>query len=85
MNYIVMHETEAGFKSVHEAQRWIDHTYPEEKSRFRVVPLAEDDTVNKLVAEERSREVDAAYLRGMEMARKLLRLQLGLAVPGDRI
>ena len=83
--YICMEPTEFGWATRKEAQAWIDAPHNKGK-RYRVVELNEVDQEACAKAEqERREELEREYVRGLEMARRLLRLQLGLAVPDDRV
>ena len=83
--YICMEPTEFGWATRKEAQAWIDDPHNKAK-RYRVVELNEVDQEACAKAEqERRDEIEKAYIEGGAMARRLLRLQLGLAVPEDRL
>lgn len=82
--FICMEPNEIGWATREQAQEWADAPHNKGK-HFRVVEVTDCDAKACARAEqERHDELEAQYAAGMEMARRLLRLQLGLAVPGDR-
>lgn len=83
--YICMEPTEFGWATREEAQEWADAPHNKGK-RYRVVEVTDFDAkACTKVEQERREELEREYVRGLEMARRLLRLQLGLAVPEDRL
>lgn len=59
---------------------------PWEKTQFQEMMI---DTIGELVAYKQhadaaTKSYETGYIDGMEMSRRMLRLQLGLAVPGDQ-
>jgi hypothetical protein len=79
--FIAMHSSELGFDAPSEVIQWIgSQNSPVD---WRVVEIYIDEFTAFHTDNERHAELEAQYIRGMEMARKLLRLHLGLGVPGD--
>lgn len=64
-----------------EALAWQNHHDPKGE-RFKMVEVAPVDgvRVSTLLSHE---EREKAYMEGVNMTKKLMRLRLGLAVPGD--
>ena len=81
--FICMHESEAGFPDSKAAMDWLDHVHSEDRDKWRVVEISVDPVTEALIDAERAELIDAAFLRGIEHARKLLRFRLGLAVLED--
>ena len=85
--FICMHESEAGFDSSAAAMDWLDAVHAEDRSEWRVVEIKMEPVTQRLCDEKRRRrhasELEAAYLRGVEMERRRMRLRLGLGVAGD--
>jgi hypothetical protein len=84
--YIAVHSLDTGWATKEEVEAWI--LQKAEPARWRVCTmqdvtdsdLKESQAFLKLLREEKEK----SYVEGLEMARKLLRIQLGLAVPSDR-
>ena len=78
MKYTVVTQNTPVFDTLEAAQAWVDRrngAVGEKTSRVaRVLELGEELT-----------DTEKAYVEGGAMARRLLRLQLGLAVPEDRL
>jgi hypothetical protein len=81
--FICMHESEAGFDSSEEAMAWLDAIHAEDRNNWRVVEVTMEPVTQRMRDEQHASELEAAYIRGVEMERKLMRLRLGLAVAGD--
>lgn len=81
--FICMHITEAGFDSAAEAMDWLDTVHADDRDKWRVVEVTMEPVTQRIRDEHHAAELEAAYIRGVEMERKLMRLRLGLAVPGD--
>lgn len=77
MKYTVVTQHTPQFDTLEAAQAWTDRrnaAVGEKTSRVaRLLELSEELT-----------DTEKAYVEGANMARRLLRLQLGLAVPEDR-
>lgn len=79
--FIVMHNSEPGWSSTDAAKDWI---YRQERpSDYRVVEIKVDPVTERICDIQKECELDAAFARGAEMERRLMRLRFGLGVPGD--
>lgn len=78
-----MHESESGFDSPAAVLDWIAATKEPDDGKWRVVEILVDPVTEKYGGGEVARAREQGYIAGIEMERKLMRLRLGLAVPGD--
>lgn len=81
--FIALHASQTGLDSPAAVLDWLGRQYPEGHAEFRVVEILIDPVTEKLCFGEVAQAREAGYVAGMEMERKLMRLRLGLAVPGD--
>lgn len=81
--FICMHESEAGFDSSAAAMAWLDAVHAEDRSKWRVVEITMEPVTQRLRDEQHASELEAAYIRGVEVERRHMRLRLGLGVAGD--
>lgn len=81
--FIAMHESETGFDSPAAVRDWLSSQRAENYTEFRVVEIMIDPVTEKLCFGQVAQAREEGYIAGIEMERKLMRLRLGLAVPGD--
>ena len=80
--FIAMHESETGFESPAAVLDWFAAT-KEPDHGFRVVEIIVDPVTERFAGGEISLAREQGYAEGLAMARRLMRIQLGIAVPGD--
>ena len=74
--FIVMHETEAGFSSIVEAERYISRMgFPED---WRIIEIPIDPVTEKVAANELAEAVKSAKMMGIQQERERIRNMLGL-------
>ena len=81
--FIALHESAAGFESPAAVRDWINANCKSDHKRWLIAEVIVDPVAETIDPAQIAKAREEGYIAGVEMTRKLLRLQLGLAVPGD--
>ena len=81
--FIALHESAVGFDSPADVRNWINANRKGDYKRWLVAEVIVDPVTETIDSAQIAKAREEGYIYGVEMERKMMRLRLGLAVPGD--